>query len=293
MIPSILKNEIINQFNARFNQQLSILNHQSIGGGCINHAHQLKTNHGNFFLKWNDALRYPGMFEAEAKGLDLLRSINTIRIPNVIFFGEAGSQSFLLLEYIEKENPKKNFWNEFGKQLALLHKNSSDQFGLDYDNYIGSLNQCNHKHSNWIDFFINERIEPQIKLAFDSKKLANGLVSSLANLYKKLPEIFPMEKPSLLHGDLWNGNFMIADDGSACLIDPSVYYGNREMDLAMTKLFGGFTVEFYESYNETFPLEKDFEKRIEIYQLYPLLVHVNLFGQNYIQQVESILKRYN
>ena len=165
-------------------------------------------------------------------------------------------------------------------------------FGLDHDNYIGSLPQSNHQHTSWVEFFIEERLEKQIALAKNSGALNNSTIQQFNNLFKRLKEIIPEEKPSLLHGDLWNGNYMLAADGCACLIDAAVYYDHREMDLAMTRLFGGFPEEFYESYHETFPLSSGFEERVDIHNLYPLLVHVNLFGGSYISQVKSVLSRF-
>jgi len=286
------KSDIEKLLSRELNLQVSILNNQSVGGGCINHAHQIETNHGNYFMKWNDATAYPGMFESEAKGLQLLRSVNAIYIPEVIATGQSGNTSYIILEWIESGKRKKDFWHNFGEHLAKLHRHTSTRFGLDHDNYIGSLSQSNRQHKNWIEFFIHERIEPQLKLASGNGQLATSLTSILANLENKLAEIIPKEAPALLHGDLWNGNYMIAPDGSACLIDPAVYYGHREMDLAMTKLFGGFDPGFYEAYNETFTLQKGFESRIDIYNLYPLLVHVNLFGGGYVGQVRRILQRF-
>jgi protein-ribulosamine 3-kinase len=292
MIPPDLQAAVEEKLSGIFSSHFSILKNQPVGGGCINHAHKLETNHVNFFLKWNDASAYPKMFEAEAKGLSELRSAKALYIPDVVLSGEANGKSFLILEWIEPGKRKNNFWNDFGEKLALIHQHTSTNFGLDHDNYIGSLNQSNRQHTSWTEFFIHERLEPQLKLAIDNNKLSNHQITHSSNLFNRLHEIIPEEKPSLLHGDLWNGNFMIGKDGSACLIDPAVYYGHREMDLAMTKLFGGFDSAFYQSYNETFPLEKNFETRIDIHNLYPLLVHVNLFGGGYIQQVNSILSRF-
>jgi len=263
-----------------------------VGGGCINRAFCLEAGETKYFLKWNDAGKYPGMFEAEAKGLKLLRDAGVIKIPRVFRTETAGTYSFILMEWIEQGSRKSSFWNDFGKSLAHLHSHTQEQFGLDHDNYIGSLSQSNRQCGSWIEFFMHERIEPQWKLAVNTGKLADLPIGQLANLERILPEIIPDEKPALLHGDLWNGNFLVDTEGAACLIDPAVYYGHREMDLAMTKLFGGFDPEFYRSYQAEFPLEKGFESRLDIHNLYPLLVHVNLFGGGYVQQVKNILSRF-
>jgi protein-ribulosamine 3-kinase len=269
-----------------------IIRSTSIGGGCINNAMKLETTSGIFFLKWNDAKRYPKMFESEAKGLILLKPASVIGIPEVIATDEAGSYSFIILEFIEPGKRIKNFWEDFGVSLAQLHKNSSELFGLEYDNYIGSLPQSNSQKKSWLNFLIEERLEKQIAFAKNTGAIDNSTIQQFNRLYKRLPDIIPEEKPSLIHGDLWNGNFMTGANGKAWLIDPAVYYGHREMDLAMSKLFGGFSPEFYESYAEIFPLQKGFEERIDIHNLYPLLVHVNLFGGNYLSEVKSILDRF-
>ena len=232
------------------------------------------------------------MFEAEAKGLSLLHSTGTIKIPEVILTGEAEGKSYLVLEYIEAGRRRKDFYQDFGIKLAALHRHSSSAFGLDHDNYIGSLPQSNSQHSSWVEFFITERLQKQIALARNSGVISNSTIQQFNNLFRSLPEFIPDERPSLIHGDLWNGNYMMAADGSACLIDPAVYYGHREMDLGMSGLFGGFSQEFYESYHEAFPLAPGFEERVDIHNLYPLMVHVNLFGGGYLSQVKSVLSQF-
>ena len=232
------------------------------------------------------------MFEAESKGLQLLRRQNAIKIPEVIGFGEEGSYQFLLLEFVEQKSRSKNYWHQLGNRLASLHRCSAELFGLDHDNYIGSLNQLNHQHSSWLTFFIEQRLNVQLKLAVESSQLNLEWRRKFDALYLKLPSLLPEEKPSLLHGDLWSGNLITDEKGEPCLIDPAIYFGNREADLAMTKLFGGFENEFYVSYHKAFPLQPGYEKRVDLYNLYPLLVHVNLFGGSYKNQVENILNAF-
>src|SRR5262249_25664960 len=149
-------------------------------------------------------------------------------------------EQLLILEWIETGKPSGGFWNDFAEKLSLIHRTTSDSFGLDHDNYIGSLFQSNRRSVSWITFFTECRIEPQLKMAIDSKNINPSAVAHFKRLYPKLSEIFPPEKPALLHGDLWSGNFMTGAEGLVRLIDPAVYFGHREMDLAMTKLFGGF-----------------------------------------------------
>jgi protein-ribulosamine 3-kinase len=292
MIPAFLKKAAEEKLSDKFKTSITITNEQAIGGGCINSAHRIDTNNGSYILKWNDANAYPGMFEAEAKGLELLKKANAIQVPSVVATGQSNNCTFILLELIEPGKRIKNFWQDFGSKLAKLHTNTTISFGLDHDNYIGSLPQANKQYASWKDFFVHERLEKQIELARNSGAINNSLIQQFNNLYKRFDELVPEEMPALLHGDLWNGNYMVSNDGTACLIDPAVYYGHREMDLAMTKLFGGFSEEFYESYNATFPLQPRFESRIDIHNLYPLMVHVNLFGGGYLSQVKAILSKF-
>lgn len=271
---------------------VSIKNFQALSGGCINNGGNLLTSKGSFFVKWNDASRYPTMFASEAKGLQLLRGTKAIRIPEVVLTGEVETFQYIVLEFIEQARPLKNYWTTLGEELSALHRNTAENFGLDFDNYIGSLPQRNANSKNWISFFIEERLRPQVELAVNSRKLRSDTAKHFEILYNKLSDLLPEERPSLLHGDLWSGNLIVDESGSPCLIDPAVYFGNREAEIAFTKLFGGFSNEFYDSYHSNFPLPTDFESRINVYNLYPLLVHVNLFGGSYAGQVVSILRNY-
>lgn len=263
-----------------------------LGGGDINEAYRLDTTAGLFFMKFNSASRYPGMFEKEAAGLHLLASTGEIRVPGVILHGQAGDDIFLVLEYINSTSRKNTFWSDFGRSLARMHRHSADFFGLDHDNYMGAIPQSNRKHMAWSEFFILERLEPMVKMARNDGFLTRDSISSFERLYKKLPEIFPPEPPALIHGDLWTGNHMVDEKGNACLIDPAVHYGHREMDIAMSRLFGSFAPEFYDAYHAEYPLEKGWRERVDICNLYPLLIHVNLFGEGYVGSVERIVSRY-
>jgi len=275
--------------NRYFEDRFKIREATSIGGGCINDCYKLDTSTGIYFIKLNSAVTYPGMFEAEKKGLELLASTNTMPIPKILETGEVNGTSFLLMEFIETGKPAKDTMLNFGRNLAALHRHSSGHYGLEYDNYIGSLPQYNQIKDSWGDFFIRMRLLPQLKLA---KDLVSFFILDFENLFSKMDSLFPDERPALLHGDLWNGNYIVNTKGDACLVDPAAYYGHREMDIAMTKLFGGFTNEFYEGYNEVYPLESGWRSRIDLCNLYPLLVHVNLFGDSYVKQVKKCLKKY-
>ncbi len=292
MIPVEIRQYLTTWLQHEKSPSTGILSSTPLGGGSINETFRIETTSGTVFIKYNLAKRYPGMFTAEAKGLRILEEADCIQVPKVLHSDEIGEYSFLLLGYIESQVPASDFWQRFGQKLALLHHHSSTSFGLDHDNYIGSIMQINRNHKSWTEFLISERLEPMLSMAMDIGKLNGHDVRKFEILYKKLPEILPVEPPSLIHGDLWSGNFMDGDDGNAWMIDPAVYYGHREMDIAMSKLFGGFTKAFYDAYNDSWPLEPGWQGRIPLNQLYPLLVHVNLFGESYSQQVRQILKDF-
>jgi fructosamine-3-kinase len=283
MIPSEIKRRIITQLGNALNTTITVNGESSIVGGCINNAIKINTNKGDFFVKWNTNSK-ANMFQTEYNGLKVLKDTNTIRIPNVLCFDD----DFLILEFIPPSNPNNAFWEVFGQKLALMHKQTHSKFGLDFDNYIGSLYQDNTQNKNWTEFFIQNRLQAQLSIG----NFSGTLLSDFDKLFQKLPNLFPNEKPALLHGDLWSGNFLAKNGDTPMLIDPAIYYGNREMDIAMSKLFGGFNSDFYFAYNESHPLENGWEERIQICNLYPLLVHVNLFGGAYINQVKNILSYY-
>lgn len=266
----------------------NLIEAKSLSGGDINEVFYLKCSEGELVVKLNDAAKFPDMFVAEAKGLELLRKSASFRIPEVISTGTAGNTSYLLLEYMPPGKSKENFWIKFAENLALLHHKTSLNFGLDHPNYIGSLPQYNDHCKSASEFFITQRLEPQIRLA-----LKNGFeFQNLDLFYKNISEVIPNEPPSLIHGDLWNGNILISEAGEPILIDPAVAYAPREMDLAMMKLFGGFD-NVFDFYNTIFPLKDGWNERIPIFQLYYLLVHLNIFGSGYLSQVKSIISSYS
>jgi fructosamine-3-kinase len=265
---------------------------QGVGGGSINDCYRLNTNEGPFFVKVNSADRFPSMFEAEVDGLRRLREAGSIRVPRVIAHGEVDGTAYLLMEHIDDGLKTEAFWRATGNALAALHAHTASHFGLERDNYIGSLPQKNAEHARWDEFFIHCRLEPQVKLARDHRHLGPGELLRFERLYGRLSSLFPEEAPALLHGDLWSGNLLCDAASRPVLIDPAVYHGHREMDIAMTKLFGGFAPAFYSAYHSERPLEKDWEERTDLCNLYPLLVHVNLFGGGYVDQVQVCLRRF-
>ncbi|MBN2745464.1 MAG: fructosamine kinase family protein [Bacteroidales bacterium] len=292
----MLPNQVARGINEFFAEDdildFSIKKVRHAGGGDINEAALLETSEGLLFVKWNSASRFPNMFKREAEGLNKLRSAEEISVPLPLHFDEIDGIGFLLMEAIEQGSKEQGFWFKFGMQLAELHKHSSESFGFNSDNYIGSLVQHNRQSNSWTDFFVEQRLEPQLRWATESNRADKILVSKFHKLFEKLDGYFPKEAPSLLHGDLWNGNFMVNLQGQPVLIDPAVYFGHREMDLAMSRLFGGFSEDFYQGYHQSFPLESGWIERTDLCNLYPLLVHLNLFGSGYFHQIVNIIHRY-
>ncbi|MTI22662.1 ketosamine-3-kinase [Fulvivirga sp. RKSG066] len=286
---SKLPDEILNYCQRELGQ---VKNFTPASGGCINNGGLVEAESARAFIKWNSASRFPNMFEVEAKGLSLLKKAHSLFVPSVLGDYEGKEFSGLLIEYIEPTSRKDNFWENFGEGLARLHKQSSGQFGLDHNNYMGSLEQLNDNRDTIVEFFRDCRLQPQIDLAKRSNKIDKEGFILFDKLFDKLSDLLVEEYPSLVHGDLWSGNFMTGPQGYAALIDPAVAFNHREADLAMTQLFGGFDPKFYEAYQADFPLSPGYQERFDIFNLYPLLVHVNLFGGGYYNQVMHTLKRY-
>jgi protein-ribulosamine 3-kinase len=287
-----LKESIKNQIESLLNQK--IISEHSVSGGCINDARILTTGYQNkYFVKINN--HHPtDMFMKESNGLKEIARSNTIRVPKVISINE----DFILLEVIISGKRSHNFSEEFGLNFARMHKYCGNEFGFYEDNYIGSTPQLNVsseiEKTNWAIFYFNKRLLYQFKLAETNGFVNEEFRRVFRQLENKINTIFECQsiKPSLLHGDLWSGNYMIDENGNACLIDPAVYYGHREADLAMTKLFGGFDYKFYSSYNEEYPLDDGYEYRENIYKLYHILNHLNLFGMGYYRQAIELIKYY-
>jgi len=267
-------------------KHLDVKSIQPLHGGDINSVYLINSSS---VVKLNRSDEFPGMFDREAEGLKLLSS--TFHTPEVIQVQADKEWQLLELAYIPEHQKTSNFWNNFGHQLAETHQQSTDEFGLDQDNYIGSLKQLNSKHKNWTTFLIESRLQPMIEMAVNSGEVNYVEAKIIEHFYKRIEEIYPEEAPALIHGDLWSGNYLSAERGPT-LIDPAVYYGHREMDLGMMHLFGGFDNRLFETYHEIYPLEHAWQSRIRYNQLYPLLVHVNLFGRSYWSRVHTILKEF-
>jgi len=262
-----------------------------VSGGDISQAYKIDTLNSSYFLKLN-SVNALHMFKTEAKGLELIAKTLTIKTPKVLAFDVFENSAFLLMEYIESKPANAKDFKALGQQLAALHQHTANSFGLDHDNVIGSLKQPNAKHENWTDFYIEQRLLPQLHLAKTKGLLSTKEIPSSSVMQHVLQPLFKNVKPLLLHGDLWSGNYLISSEGIPYLIDPALYYGHNEVDIAMTKLFGGFSDDFYNAYHDLIPKDTNTDKRIEIYQLYYLLVHLNLFGRSYYESVTSILKSF-
>jgi fructosamine-3-kinase len=230
-----------------------------------------------------------GMYAAEARGLAWLAEARALRVPAVVAVG-AG---FLALELVVASAPARDFDARLGRGLAALHRFGAPRFGLDDDNFIGRLPQDNAAVAGtWSDFYRARRLEPQLRLAADAGLASSRLRAGFARLFTELDALVgPPEPPARLHGDLWGGNHLVDESGAPCLCDPAAYGGHREIDLAMMRLFGGFGARVFAAYDEAWPLADGHAARVALYQLYPLMVHVNLFGGSYVGQVEALLDR--
>ena len=269
-------------------EDLQLNNARPLSGGDINEVQHLSCKEGEFVVKINDRKAYPKMFEREASGLDELRKANSFTIPEVIATGEIGEDAYLLMRYIDEASPSSDFEEQFAQKLAKMHQVSADHFGFHEDNYIGKLPQYNDHKATASDFYIEQRLEPQIKMARD-----RGFDLPVDDrFFNNVEDAIPDESSSLIHGDLWAGNYMTDEHGDPVLIDPATCYAHREMDLAMMKLFGGYSDRIFAVYHEHYPLESQWQSRIKLYQLYYLLVHLNLFGAGYLGSVENIIKKY-
>lgn len=264
---------------------------RSISGGSINDAWALETSGERYFLKTNPADRHPSRFVPEAADLALLASTNELRTPKVIATGEAAGTAWLLLEFHHAKAWTSDADAELGRGLAKQHRHSQPHFGLDRDNWIGLLPQDNTPASDWATFLVQHRLAPLVRMARDHQRIGDGDVLRFERLYAVIPDLIPQEKPALLHGDLWHGNALYTADG-VVVVDPAAYYGHREMDVAMAGLFGGIGPGLLDAYNNEWPMEPGWEGRIDLCRLYPLLVHLNLFGGGYAAQVSAALRKY-
>ncbi len=269
--------------------QYNISRHSSMGGGCINQAYRISDGNTDYFVKLNSR-SHGDMFEVEALSLQEMADSHTVRVPRPICSGHTDTEAYVVLEYLEmngRANPQ-----QLGEQLAAMHRVTTSQFGWTRNNTIGSTPQSNQQMDNWVDFWREQRLLPQLKLA-QQNGYGQMLSPVVERLIEEFPKLFENYQPqaSMLHGDLWGGNASGLEDGTPVIYDPAFYYGDREADIAMTHLFGGFSSDFYAAYNSTWPLDDGFRVRRTFYNLYHIINHLNLFGTGYLGQAISMAEQ--
>lgn len=281
---------IIQHIESATRQPFKLLKAQALVGGDINAAYRLQGEDRSFFIKLNSPARF-SMFEAEAAGLQDLAQTQSIRVPKFIVCGSTTEHAFLVLEYIALNNLNTHSEQLLGQQLAQMHRQKQAYFGWHRDNTIGSTTQINNHCQDWVTFW-QQRLGYQLKLA-----AANGYGGHLQTLGEKLrADLKPwfsgyQPQPALVHGDLWGGNVAADEQGNPVIYDPACYFGDRETDIAMTELFGGFGSAFYQAYQAVYPLDSGYDRRKTLYNLYHILNHLNLFGQGYLHRAENMLNK--
>ena len=282
---------IVSQIEAAASDEVASVH--AVSGGCISQTARVEfRSNGSAFLKWSDDSEpVASLFAEEARSLRAIAETHTVRVPRVIAI-DSEQARWLLLEWLEPGPRTAASQTQLGEQLAQLHRHSHDCFGWPNSNFIGFLPQANDWNASWPAFWRLQRLAPQLQRAgahldVSARTRFNRMLDELPQLLEDVSD----ERPSLLHGDLWSGNMHVLADGSAAVIDPSSYYGHREVDIAMARLFGGFGREFFDAYDGNWPHRPGLERRVAIYQLYYLLVHVNLFGSGYVPQTMAVLKR--
>ena len=275
------------QISEQLNIDFQLRQQQAVGGGCIHFAHIISDGQQKFFVKSNDA-DYLAMFSSEATGLKRMADTQTLLIPDVIATGIADNQAFLVLSAFETGEATTGAMRQFGQNLAEMHRHQQHLFGFEENNYIGTTPQINTPTETWLAFW-QQRLRYQFNLA----KKNGGHFLQAEELIDTLEKFFVGYQPvaSLLHGDLWSGNYAINTQGHALLFDPACYFGDRETDIAMTELFGGFSPDFYQGYQSTWALDKNYHYRKPLYTLYHVLNHFNLFGGGYFSQAKHLLKQ--
>lgn len=274
--------EHISQSQPKF----EIKSHRPVSGGCINQGYSVSNGNRTYFVKLNEAAKVE-MFAAEALGLTQMAQTNTIRVPKPICWGVVESSAYIVLEWLNLGAATTNSWQQMGQNLAAMHRTtSSNGFGWEQNNTIGSTPQINDWTTNWVEFYAQHRLGYQFQLA----KKRGGSFPQQAQLLASLPQLLSHQvQPTLVHGDLWGGNAACTEGGEPVIFDPATYYGDREVDIAMTELFGGFPAAFYQGYNDVFPLEPGYEQRKTLYNLYHILNHFNLFGGSYASQANRMI----
>ena len=281
--------EIAEHISQVTGEVFTINSQSSVSGGCINQGYRIQSNNRSYFVKLNQASQVE-MFVAEALGLKQMYATKTIGIPQPICWGSAGSSAYIVMEWLDLSRGGNDAWQEMGRQLARMHRlGKTDKFGWERNNTIGSTPQVNTWTENWAEFFSEHRIGYQLQLA---KKRGGSFPNQervVEVVKKRLADWQP--QPSLVHGDLWSGNAAVTEFGEPVILDPATYYGDREVDIAMTELFGGFSRSFYQGYEKEWPLNSGYQERKKIYNLYHILNHFNLFGGSYGSQAGHLIKQ--
>lgn len=270
----------------------TLLDFRAVSGGDINEAYLLRTEKQQYFIKFRQNPP-KNFFSLEQTGLETIKKTNTIAVPTVFAREENEQYGYLLMEWIEGNRTNKTS-EMLGRNLAAMHQCTGQGFGYSEDTYIGMLLQPNGFYENWIDYYRERRLLPQMNEAYENQYFSLEMRKKCEKLLEQLDRWLPQDsKPSLLHGDLWGGNWMTGKNGIPYLIDPSILYGDHEFEIAFTELFGGFPRQFYDAYNEVMPLSPEYSDRKPLYQLYYLLVHLNLFGTSYLSSVTRIVNNYS
>jgi len=279
---------ISKQITKATQEEFSFNNRRSVGGGCINQSYAISDGNRTYFVKINQASQV-AMFAAEALGLQQMLEAASIRVPKPICWGTAEDSAYLVLEWLELSRGDTKSWQEMGRRLAAMHQQaSSDAFGWSRNNNIGSTPQINDWTADWAEFYAQNRLGYQ----FQQAQRRRGYFPQQKSLLASVPQLLAHQpQSSLVHGDLWGGNAACTPTGEPVIFDPAVYFGDREVDLAMTELFGGFPTAFYRGYNEVWPLDSGYESRKLLYNLYHVLNHFNLFGGSYEGQANSMIEK--
>jgi len=289
-----ISDEIEHVLTEKYGREIRVISAQILGGGCIHHATKIKTSAGNFFLKWNDCGN-ADVFEKEAEGLLALRKAGSemLKIPEVIAFAKIDeTPGFLILEYLESSGGNAKSDEKLGRGLAQIHRYSENSFGFYADNYCGATPQNNNWNTNWIEFYRDNRLGFLIQQIKSTRPFSVDEARIFEKLLLKLPDLLPESSiPALIHGDLWSGNYMHTVDGPA-LIDPAASFSDRETEFGMITLFGSFSPNFFDAYNDVYPLPDGWKQRNQLYKLYHILNHYLLFGGSYLSQAKLIASCY-
>ncbi|WP_254901204.1 fructosamine kinase family protein [Tuberibacillus sp. Marseille-P3662] len=271
----------------------AIQSSRAVSGGCINQTYYVKTKAGEYFVKLNADVPQD-FFRREAEGLELIRETNTVMVPNVLYYNEpADHEMGVLVQEWLGGGRQMDTSARLGREVAALHATYGSAFGLANDNYVGELRQPNGWYDSWVDYYREQRLLKQVEYGEQVGRMPLERRRKMESLMERLNQWIPSNiRPSLLHGDLWGGNFMAGPEGEPVLIDPAVLYGHHEFDMAFTEMFGGFSQDFFDHYYEVFPPEAEYQERKHLYQLFYLLVHLNTFGGMYAQSVDRVLDRF-